>query len=206
MKTHPIALKLSCLAATFCAALSVASAANIVVDGGFELSPAPDFSSAWTLTEPNGFSVVGSNSLFANSGSHYAALAPDFGLTGSLSQVLNTTIGTFYTFSFFLANDVDSVDSLFVALFDNVPVFTTTTTLFGTSGDYTQFTFSNLIATSAFTPIEFQYRHDDDFWRLDDISVTAAPGVPEGGSSFALLSLGLLALAGLRRKVVSAAS
>lgn len=204
MKTHSLTLKLSCLAATFCAALSVASAANIVADGGFELSPAPDFSSAWTLTGPNGFSVVGSNPLFANSGSHYAALAPDYGETGSLSQVLNTTIGGSYTFSFLLANDLESMDSLFVALFGNMPVFATTTTLFGIPGDYTQFTFSNLIATSALTTIEFQDRHDDDFWRLNDISVTAASGVPEGGSALAFLSIGLGGVIGLRRKLASA--
>lgn len=206
MKTQSLTLKLACFAATFCATLSVASATNIVVDGGFELSPAPDFSSAWALNEPNGFSDVGTNPLFANSGLQHANLAPDYGATGSLSQILNTTIGASYTFSFFLANDVESDDSLFVALFDNVSVFMTNTTLFGTSGDYTEFTFSNLIATSAFTTIEFQYRHDDDFWRLDDISVNAAPGVPEGGSSLAILGVGLLAVEGLRRKFCSSAT
>ncbi|MDQ2950075.1 MAG: hypothetical protein M3Y27_29750, partial [Acidobacteriota bacterium] len=45
-------------------------------------------------------------------------------------------------------------------------------------GLYHLFQFSNLVATGTSTALQFQFRHDQDFWRLDDISVT----LPEGGA------------------------
>ncbi len=205
-KTTQGLLILSCIAATFYLT-SGARATNIVVDGGFEMSPAPNFSSAWTLNEPNGFSNVGADGpifQFSRSGTQYANLSADFGQIGSLSQTLNTVAGSIYSLSFYLANDVQSANSSFAVFFNNVSLSFTTTALFGTSGNYTEFTFSNLIATNAFTTLEFQYRQDDDFWRLDDISVNSAAGVPEGGSALAFLSVGLAAVEGLRRKFANA--
>lgn len=175
MKPLHLALKLLSVTALIGFVMPSAQAQNIVVDGGFELSPSPNFSAAWTKNEPNGFSNVGNNPAFAHSGNNHANLAPDIGAVGTLSQTLTTVVGRNYTLSFFLANNSSSPVNSFSAFFNGSLVFATTSPPFTSSGAYVQFTFSNLIATSTSTLLRFQYRHDDDFWRLDDVSVTATP-------------------------------
>jgi hypothetical protein len=59
--------------------------------------------------------------------------------------------------------------------------------------DYTQFSIFGLVATGGSTSLEFRYQHDNDFWRLDDVSVN----VPEAGSTLwiafpVVAALGLL--------------
>lgn len=185
------------------AALSIcgsANAQNVVMDPGFEASANSDFgnafSPAWTLNDPSGFSNAGGDAGLANNGQNYANLGtelpPDPPNTSSLSQVVATVAGGAYTFSFFLANDIDDPDAFFTAFFDGVQVFTTTTALFGTSGAYAQLAF-NVIASTANTTIEFQYQHAQDFWRLDDVRARQQ-AVPESGMTLWLV---LPVLAGL---------
>ena len=189
--------KFFCVAALVCAAAWNADAVNIVADPGFEASAdglgAHPFSASWTVSDPSGFSGVGGDSLFAHSGNNYAFLgaSPNF---GSLSQSLATVAGTAYTLSFWLANDADpglGATTAFEAFFNGVSVFALpgNSSVFG----YTQFTISGLVATGSATTLEFKYRHDNDFFRLDDVSVEAA-SVPE---SFSTIWLALPALAGL---------
>jgi hypothetical protein len=169
--------------AAACCAVS-ASAQNIVVDGGFEDTPpgSSDFSAAWTLTPPRGtgpgqqFSNVGQSTAFARTGENYANLAPAVGQEGSLSQVLSTTPGRSYNLSFFLANDSAEPVNFFRVIVNGAVIYDTASPPFRFDGVYVAAT-ASFTATGSSTTLEFRYRHDDDFWRLDDVSVTAAAPV-----------------------------
>ncbi len=181
--------------------VSGAGAAELVTNGGFESSNPNQmpsgFPPAWTDVDNSvggPFSGVDNTSGLQHSGDQYAFLGAR-GVIGTLSQTLNTVIGQAYTLSFFVANDGDGsgVESLTV-MFGSLANTVTVTPNNGTFGPYTQFTFSGLIASSAGTVLQFQYRHDDSFYRLDDVSVQGPAGVPEGGS---LLLAALPVLLGL---------
>jgi hypothetical protein len=167
------------LLAALCTALS-ANAQNLVADGGFENTPpgSSDFSAAWTLNPPRGsgpgqqFSNVGTSQTFARSGENYANLAPAVGQTGSLSQVLTTTPGQLYALSFFLANDSALPTNFFRVIVNGSVIFSATSPPFPANGVY-QPAAASFTATGTSTTLQFEYRHDDDFWRLDDVSVTA---------------------------------
>lgn len=192
------AQKIFCIAAVVCTGAWNASANNIVADPGFEasadgLGPHP-FSAAWTNNDPSGFSGVGGDSGLAHTGNNYAFLGSSPN-TGMLSQTQNlmTTAGTFYTLSFWLANDITPElppgTTFFEALWNGATVFTISNPA---AFDYTQFSFS-VQATGPLTSLEFDYRHDNDFWRLDDVSVS----VPDSGSTIwlalpAFVALGLV--------------
>ena len=185
----PTLSKIFCIAALLCAAAWNANAVNIVNNPGFETG---NFS-GWTVNDPSGFTNVGPDPLFAHSGNFHANLGA-VGLTGSLSQSLGTAIGTSYSLSFWLTNDSATTPNSFAAFFNGIQVFSiSNSAVFG----YTQFTISGLVATSAATTLEFRYRHDADFFRLDDISVdAAAASVPEAFSTIwlALPAFGALGL------------
>ena len=167
------------IAAAFCWTIT-ANAQNVVVDGGFEATPpgSSAFSSAWTLTPPAGgntgqqFSNVGTSTTFAHSGENYANLAPEIGQAASLSQTLSTVAGRRYTLSFFLANDSSLPVNFFRALVNGSVVFETTSPPYSSTGVYEPVT-ASFVANSSSTTLEFHYRHDDDYWRLDDVSVIA---------------------------------
>lgn len=181
--------------------VSFASGAhNIVVNGGFESSTPPNtFAPGWTLTDtdPLGpLSFVGTDSAFAHSGTHYAALGtafpPDPPSNGNLKQTLATLPGGFYSLNFWLAHDVDVAPSnSFQAFFNGVPVFTLTPNA-GAFG-YINISIANLFAPTGSTLLEFRFRDSDDFFRLDDVTVN---GVPDLASTIwlALPTLGLLCL------------
>ena len=190
MKHLPIILKSLCVATSLCWAVSSGSAQNLVTNPGFETG---NFS-GYTLNEPGGFSNVGSNPAFANSGTFHANLAPAVDATGSLSQVLTTTAGTAYTLSFFLANNNSGAVNFFQAFINGALVSASTSPPFSNNGVYQQL-FANFTATGSSTTLDFRYRHDPDFWRLDDVSVTrAAVATPDSGAT---LWLALPILAGL---------
>jgi hypothetical protein len=175
MKLLDSAKKIFCIAALLCIGAWTANA-NLVVNGGFETG---DFT-GWTVNDPSNFSGVGNDPGLAHSGNHYAFLGATPN-TGMLSQTQNlmTTAGTFYTLSFWLANDITSQlppgTTSFEALWNGAPVFNISNPA---AFDYTLFSFS-VQATGPSTVLEFDYRHDNDFWRLDDVSVN----VPDSGST-----------------------
>ena len=170
-----------------------------VVNGGFETG---NFS-GWTVNDPSGFTNIGSNPAFAHSGTFHANLGAN-GLLGSLSQNLATTVGMSYNLSFWLANDSGFPPNEFDVFWNGAPIFTSTDSA---GSPYTNFTFSNLIATGSSTLLEFRYRNDDDFFRLDDVVSTSVPE-PRPTLLLGLSAFGLLAFAEYRairrRNAVSA--
>jgi hypothetical protein len=192
-----LASKIFCIAALVCCAAWNANA-NLVADPGFEASAdglgAHPFSASWTLNDPSGFSNVGGDSAFAHSGNNYANLGATPG-TGSLSQGLSTVAAQSYTLSFWLANDITAglpSGNSFNVFFNGVNVFSLTNS---NAFAYTQFTISGLVATGGSTQLEFVYNHNNDFWRLDDVDVSAQ-GVPEAFSTIwlALPAFGALGM------------
>ena len=92
---------LFCAAALLCTVAWNAKAVNLVTNGGFETGSF----SGWTHTDPSNFDNIGSDPLFAHSGTFHANLGASPG-PGSLSQSLTTVAGSAYTLSFYLANDI----------------------------------------------------------------------------------------------------
>ena len=171
---NTLARSIFCAAALLCTVAWNAKAVNIVNNPGFETGSF----SGWTVNDPSNFTNIGNNPLFAHSGTFHANLGAQ-GVTGSLSQSLTTVAGTSYTLSFWLANDSSTTPNSFAAFFNGVQVFAiANSAVFG----YTQFTIAGLIATGSSTVLDFRYRHDADFFRLDDISVDAS-SVPETAST-----------------------
>ena len=142
-----------------------ASAQNLLVNGSFE-----DGFASWTLT-PGTFSFAGNDPFFAHSGNGFANLEST-GSIASLSQTFNTVVGQTYTISFWVANDSGVAPNFFAAFFNGTqmgPVFNNAP-VFG----YTNVTF-NAVANTTSSTLQFQFRHDDDFFRLDTVSVIPEP-------------------------------
>ena len=166
---------LFCAAALLCTVAWNAKAVNLVTNGGFETGSF----SGWTHTDPSNFDNIGTDPLFAHSGTYHANLGASPG-PGALSQSLTTVAGNFYTLSFYLANDITAglgPSTAFEVFWNGVSVLAlpANSPAFG----YTNFTITGLVATGSASTLLFQYHHDNDFWRLDDVSVN----VPEGGST-----------------------
>ncbi|CAA9267558.1 MAG: hypothetical protein AVDCRST_MAG42-3071 [uncultured Chthoniobacterales bacterium] len=181
MKQFSTILRSISIAAAVCLAFDASAQQNIVADGGFEDTPpnSDKFSPAWTLIPASGpnpgqqFSNVGTSATFANSGENYANLAPEVGQVGTLRQTLNTTAGQSYTLSFFLTNDSNEPVNFFRAVVNGTVLYETMSPPFPAPGPYQLITRSFVAQTSS-TTLDFQYQHDDDFWRLDDVSVTVS--------------------------------
>ena len=209
MKKLQITLKFLTVATAAFLATSAYSQ-NLVQDGGFEQSPpatsppsmpvSGPFSAFWTVNDPSGpapGSPLGSNTnvghtpSLAFEGTNHANLGA-VGQNGTLSQILATTPGRVYTFSFALANDSGFGPNFFQANFGTTTLLTLTN---APASAYGIFTYS-VLATSASTNLQFIYRNDDDFFRLDRISVVT----PEGGATLWLMvpAFASLALVHLR--------
>lgn len=125
----------------------------------------------------------------------------------SLNQIINTTVGQTYEFSFWVAEYLGSPSGFAVywdgRLIDRVTdPANNSLTFVGDNvfeGNWTQFTYRGLAATTATTGIELRGRHDPGGMHFDDISVMEerAADIPEPGT-LALLGLGALAM--MRRR------
>ncbi len=148
-----------------------------VVNGGFESG---NFS-PWIVNDPSGFTNVGGDPAFAHSGNFHANLGAS-GLLGTLTQSLSTVPGQSYNLSFWLANDSGVQPTAFMVFWNGAQIFSLPNSA---AFSYTLFSFGNLTATGSSTSLQFQFRHDADFFRLDDVSV-----VPEPSTNALLLGAG----------------
>jgi hypothetical protein len=138
-----------------------------VINGGFETG---DFT-GWTVSDSSNFTLIGSGGpLFAHSGNYEANLGAR-GVLGTLSQNVGTTPGTTYDLVFWMANDSGAATNEFDVKWEGVTILSLTN---APVSNYTQYSFL-VTATSSSSSLVFQYRNDDDFFRLDDISITAVP-------------------------------
>ncbi|MGZ4982921.1 MAG: hypothetical protein ACXWG7_08540 [Chthoniobacterales bacterium] len=182
-----------CVAALTYAFLTAAASAQLVVNGGFETG---DFT-GWTVVDPSDFTLVGTNPAFSNTGTDHADLGAT-GLLGSLSQAITTTPGGTYSLSFALANDGNVPPNEFDVYWNGVQISSITD---AASFAYTIYSFNNLVATGSSTGLEFRYRNDEDFFRLDDVTVNVVPELST--TSSVVLGFGCLGAFCYRRRKVS---
>ncbi len=175
MKTIQI---LSLTAALIGASTSMARAANIVTNGGFETG---DFS-GFTQSGNTGSTFVSTTN--PHTGTYAADLGPA-GALGFLSQSLATTPGQTYQLSYFLASTDTAPNNEFqtsvggTKLFDQVNIPTQA---------YTQYTF-NFVPTGTSTDLTFGFRDNPRNFYLDDVSVNNVTAVPTPSSTLGLLTL-----------------
>ena len=186
------------------------AAQNLVTNPGFEtysMSAIGHFS-GWTA-DANPDTHETQDPLAAHTGNYYA----DFGATTTalkgISQSLTTSIGTLYTFSFYVAGDVvvpGDGGNEFKAYFGNNLALDLVN---NTTPTYTLESFTYL-ATSTSTTIQFLGRDDFNSLRLDDVSVVVTPVVPPSlpeMSTWALFIVGFGGVgAALRRRSSRAAA
>jgi hypothetical protein len=146
------------------------------------------------VNDPSNFTMLGNDPAFAHSGTWYANLGGEM-TVATLSQTFNTTPGTTYTLSFWLAHDVTTAPSNQFSVFWNGTVIAGSTLMNVGSFGYTNFTFTGLAAPSSTSTLQFRYTDNDDFFRLDSVSVVPEPST----YAFLLSGVGLLGLAQYRR-------
>jgi hypothetical protein len=174
------------------------AATNLVVNPGFETG---DFT-GWTVSGNPQFLNVNQES--PHTGSFGVFAGPQFELA-SITQAIPTIAGQTYQLDYWLTNLSGLPTNAFQASWNGQVVSSlTNASTFG----YTLFSFPSLTATSASTTLQFDFRHDPFFWGFDDVSVqlVSTPGgptsgVPDSGSTVALLGLALSALAFFRRRL-----
>jgi hypothetical protein len=181
---------------------AVCSAANIVLNPGFESGT----TTSWTVV---GFSVAGVSSYpgYSHTGT-YSVETPCVGhgcidpVSGAyVQQTLNTVAGQNYTLSFWVTENSGATSEMAVYWNGNLVQDILNPNNSGGTTGWQQFTFSNLLATSTSTVLQVNGRHDPAEIFFDDFSVDASVvGVPEP-ATFGICGLGLALLAaGLRRR------
>ena len=171
-----------------CLVSSAAVSNAQIVNGGFETG---DFT-GWTASA-NSFpmDIVTSP---VNSGTYAAQIAGFAFNPDTLSQTVATGAGQDYTLSFWRYIADGNPTTLLDVYWDNTLKYSELNT--GPFNAYSEISF-NVVGTGSDT-LEFVCANDPSFTYLDDVSLT--PGVPDGGTTVALLGLALTGIAGFRRK------
>ena len=189
-----IKMKQALLGAVVFSLCAVASAADLVTNGGFETG---NFS-GWTNGGNTGFTGVESQGFSAGaaSGTYFAFFGP-VGSQGTLSQSLATVAGQTYTLSFDLADSRVAANETFAVSYNGVTLDSFAGGNPSAPGyDHYQFTFTGVDAGT----LQFDFRNDPDYYLLDNVSVTTS-AVPEPASNLLMLAgLGALGLAAARRR------
>ena len=209
--TRSGSLALSLLSLACLSLVSTAQAQNLVQDPGFEnatpSAPSAPYTGSigdgWTVTQ--GVVYIGTSGFqgVPRTGSQYAYLGGG-NTPNTLSQTINTIVGTQYTFSFYA---VDDSPNPFSASFGAQTVYNGTAPArdpFNAS-TYQLFTY-NVTAASASTNIAFTGAYTQTFsngTQLDDVSVTQVTAVPEPGSIALLVGAGAVGAAFLRRRKIA---
>jgi hypothetical protein len=165
----------------------MASASNIVVNGDFETG---DFT-GWTQSGNTGSTGVDTA---AHSGTFGAYFGP-VGSLGFLTQTLTTIAGSSYDLNFWLANDGGTPTSTSVT-FDGKQLMSMTDA--GSFG-YQLFSYS-VVASGATADLQFAFQQDPAYFRIDDISVTAAATETPEPATAAVMFLGVGALMIYRKR------
>ena len=120
----------------------------------------------------------------------------------TLSQALSTISGERYDISFWMANCPDRAECKPNGIKVEFGGQTLLPSQAFDSFGWTQFVFSNILATSNSSTLSFSGYNTPAFFMLDDISVaqSALPSVPEPGTLMLVGLAGALGLAGGRRR------
>jgi hypothetical protein len=165
------------------------SFANLILNPSFETG---DFAS-WTQFGNTDFTNVIPG---GTDGAFQATFGP-IGSTGGISQIIATSPGQSYLFSFDVRNDSNFFGSVtpnsFAASFDGAPVLSLVNS---PAFAYTHHEFS-VVASGALTAVSFTFQHDPFFYFLDNVSVVA----PEP-ATLLLFTGGLAGIAYRRRRKV----
>lgn len=182
---------LSIAAALVLSVSAGAARADLVTNGGFESN-----FSGWTTFGNTGLTGVDNGTLFGtpHGGSFQAYFAP-LGSTGGISQTIAANAGDTVLVSFWLVSPGGgtatfdcSLDGISIQSFTNPGAF-----------GYTRYT--GMVTLSNANPtLEFTFRQDAAFWRLDDVSASVVP-LPAGAflGIGGLAGLGVLGVARRRR-------
>jgi hypothetical protein len=194
-------ISLTALTILACAVSSRAQAQNLVLNPGFEETSTDggNTSPDWTLTASGDTTYVNGAST-AHSGDwavEFAATDATTASQGTLSQAVTTVPSTYYTVTFFLANE-GGPHNTFLATFGGQTVLSLTDAdAFG----YTQYT-ATIKASSDSSVLAFAAQQDPADFLLDDVSVEAGPA-PVMGSGLLSIGVVLAGFAARRMRMVA---